>query len=109
MRSREAGFSLLEILIVCAILGTLAAIAVPQVFNSVAYFRLSGDARSISNAVAVAKLRAPSNLTRVRIYVSLGGRWHRLESWNKTTSSWDVEGGQTFLSSNTNFSFGSVT
>ena len=61
-----AGYSLLEALVVAAIAATLAAIAIPMSNNVIGYARLSGDARSISNAVAVAKMRAASDFTKAR-------------------------------------------
>ena len=60
---RESGFTLLETLMVVAIIGVVATIAIPQLGNSIAYFRLSGDARSVSNAVALTKMRAASNFS----------------------------------------------
>ena len=105
---RADGFSLIEVLIVVGLIGVLSAIAVPMFGNAIANFRLSGDARSISNAAAVAKMRAASDFTRVRLYVDLAGRSHHLEAWNKTTSQWTIEGGTTSLSSGVSFSYGVV-
>ncbi len=65
----QNGFSLLETLIVVALVGVIATIAIPQLNNSIAYFRLSGDARSVSNAVALAKMRAASNFSKTRVYI----------------------------------------
>ncbi|MBI3490543.1 MAG: hypothetical protein HY047_01905 [Acidobacteria bacterium] len=93
---------------VVALTGVIAAIAVPMMANSLGFFRLSGDARSVSNAVAVAKMRAASDFSRVRLYVDLTGKSHHIESWDKTTSHWTVEGGSTYLSSNVSFGFGVV-
>jgi prepilin-type N-terminal cleavage/methylation domain-containing protein len=109
MERAQAGFTILETLFVVALIGVISVIAVPQLSNSLAYFRLSGDARSISNAIAVAKMRAASNFSRTRLYVNRSARWHRIESWNKTTSHWTAEGGNVALSSTVNFGFGVVS
>src|SRR5262249_16134431 len=45
-------------------------------------FRLTGDARSISNAIAVTKMRAASDFSRARLYVDSVGTRH-LETFIK--------------------------
>src|SRR5262245_28607092 len=62
------GFSLLEMMFVVLIAMTVTAIAIPMSGNILGYFRLSGDARAVSNAVAVTKMRAASDFTRARLY-----------------------------------------
>src|SRR5947207_15664429 len=54
------GFSLIEILFVVALTGVIAAIAVPMMGNTLGFFRLSGDARTLSNTIALSKMRAAS-------------------------------------------------
>ncbi len=102
------GYSLIEIMVVVGITGVVGAIAVPMMANTLGFFRLSGDARGVSNSVAVAKMRAASDFSRVRIYVDLGSKAHHLEAWDKVNSKWVVEGGTTYLSNNVAFGFGAV-
>jgi len=106
----QSGFTILETLFVVALIGIISAIAVPQLTNSLAYFRLSGDARSVSNAVAVAKMRAASNFSRTRLYVNLAGKWHRTETADSSTPpAWTADSGQTYLSTNSSFGYGIVS
>lgn len=107
----ESGFTLVETLVVVALIGVVSAIAVPMFGNAIANFRVTGDARSASNAIAVAKMRAASNFSRVRLYVDLSGRTHHLETLDKTTTPahWTIEGGSTYLSSGVSFSYGVVS
>jgi prepilin-type N-terminal cleavage/methylation domain-containing protein len=107
---RESGFTILETLIVVGIIGVVAVIAVPLFGNALANFRLSGDARSMSNAVALSKMRAASNFSRVRLYVDLAGRSHHIETLDKTTTPphWTTESGMTYLSTGVSFGFGVV-
>src|SRR5690349_24172582 len=105
---RQAGFTILETIFVVALIGVISAIAVPMFGNALSDFRLSGDARSVSNAVALAKMRAASRFTRVRLYVDLAGESHHLEYWDKDASSWTADGGATSLSSGIAFSYGIV-
>src|SRR4051812_192471 len=102
------GFSLIEIMMVLGVTGVVAAIAVPMMANNLAYYRLSGDARSMANATALGKMRAASIFGHERLYVDLTARSHRLQTWNKTTSVWDADGGATYLSQNVLYSFGVV-
>jgi prepilin-type N-terminal cleavage/methylation domain-containing protein len=109
-RSAQSGFTILETLFVLGIIGVIGAIAVPQLTNSIAYFRISGDARSVSNAIAVTKMRAASNFSKTRLYVSLSGKWHRVERADTSTPPhWTADGGTTYLSTSTSFSYGVVS
>jgi prepilin-type N-terminal cleavage/methylation domain-containing protein len=106
---RQSGFTILETLFVLGIIGVIGAIAVPQLTNSIAYFRISGDARSVSNAIAVTKMRAASNFSKTRLYVDLNNKWHRVEKADTSTPPhWTADGGTTYLSNSTSFSYGVV-
>ena len=102
------GFSLVEILFVVALTGVIAAIAVPMMGNTLGFFRLTGDARSISNSIALAKMRAASVFGRVRVYIDLTTKGFRLETWDTATNAWVADGGYTYLSQGVNFSFAPV-
>jgi prepilin-type N-terminal cleavage/methylation domain-containing protein len=106
----QSGFTLVETLVVVALIGVVSAIAVPMFGNAIANFRVTGDARSISNAIAVAKMRAASNFSRVRLYVDLAAKTHHLESLDKTATPphWTIEGGSTYLSQGVTYSYGVV-
>jgi len=73
----------MEMVVVVGIIGAISAIAAPMFNNAIKSFRLSGDARGVSNATAVAKMRAASDFSRVRIYVDLTARTHRMEVFEK--------------------------
>ena len=96
---------------VVGVIAVVSAIAVPMFANAIAGFRVSGDARSVSNATAVAKMRAASDFSRVRLYVDLDARTHKIQSWSKASAvcCWVTEGGTTSLSSGVLFGFGPVT
>lgn len=92
----------------CGLIGVIMAIAIPMSGNALGFFRLSSDARSTSNSVALAKMRASSVFSKVRVFVDLSSNSYHLETWNKTTGQWDAEGGTNRLSSRVSFGFGSV-
>src|SRR4051812_15334768 len=103
------GYSLIEILLVVGLIGVVSAIAVPMTANSMKYFRLSGDARSMSNAVALAKMRAASIYSRTRVYVDLTTKGFRVDYWDTATSTWIADIGSIYLSQGVSYGFSPVT
>jgi len=99
----------MEVLVTVGILAVITVMSVPLVANALAFFRVSGDARSVSNAIAVVKIRAASDYTQARLYVDVSGNTHHLETWNKTASAWTREGGDTALASTVSFGYGGIT
>jgi prepilin-type N-terminal cleavage/methylation domain-containing protein len=106
--ARDRGFSLIEMLLVLAIMGVLATIAVPMSGNAVRYLRISGDARDISNALAVTKMRAAAKFTKARLLVDLSSKSYYIQTYDKTLGAWAAETGSTSLSSYVSFGYGTV-
>jgi len=105
----DQGFSLLEMMMVVALLGVLTVIAVPMSGNTIKYLKLSGDARELANITAVAKMRAAAKFTQSRVYIDRAGRSFYVQTYDKTTAAWVTEGGATSLSSTVVFGYGPVT
>lgn len=109
-RSSDAGFSLVEIMAASLVLAILVGFVGLIVGNLAGHYRLSGDARGVSNSVAVAKLRAASLFTQTRLYANISGNSYRIQIYQKTgTPGWVTEGTSYTLSNGVAFGFGSVT
>jgi prepilin-type N-terminal cleavage/methylation domain-containing protein len=105
------GYSLIEIMVVVAVTGVISAIAVPMMSNTLGNFRLSGDARGLTNAVSLTKMQAASNFTQARLYLDLSVNGYHTEIWQKTgTPAWVAQGGTSYLSQATeSYGFGAVS
>ena len=106
--SSAHGFSALEMLFVLGITGVIAAIAVPLSGNALGYYRLSGDARSVSNALSVTKMRAAATFGRARIYVDMSAKTYRVETQKDASSPWVADSGFNYLNPQNSFSYGAV-
>jgi prepilin-type N-terminal cleavage/methylation domain-containing protein len=121
----DTGLSLVELLLVVAIVGVLAAIAIPMSGNSLRYLKLSGDARDLSNATSLAKMRAAAKFSRSRLFVDLPGKTYYVQTYvadaaaaatapagcnTATLPVWCTETGTSAsLSSTVSFSYGPVS
>ena len=105
----SAGFSAVELLIVLAIAGCIAAISIPASSSMVHEFSLSGDAHGVSNSLAQARMSAAANFTRARLYVDRSAGHYRIERWNKTAAAWQALSGTQPLGRLNAFSSGAVT
>ena len=107
-RNLSQGFSAVELLIVLAIAGCVAAMAIPASIGMVDEFSLSGDAHGVSNSLALARMGAAANFTRARLYIDLLANTYRIERWNKTAAAWQAVSGTSPLGTKNAFSAGAI-
>jgi prepilin-type N-terminal cleavage/methylation domain-containing protein len=109
VRTGTRGYSLVELLVVVGITSVIGAIAVPMTANTMRNFKIVGDARSLSSAVSLAKLRAASQFTQSRVFIDRDAGTFRVESWQKTgVIGWATDQTATRLSNTVTFGFGAV-
>ena len=65
--SSEAGFNLIDISIVLAVMMLVVALVLPQATASLRAFRVASDARSIASQLALVKMRAANGFTQARL------------------------------------------
>lgn len=80
MRKRiEAGFSMLELLVVLLMMGIIAAIAIPAAYNSLKGYRLHSDATAIASYLNVVRMKAASQYAPYRLVVNVAGGTYTME------------------------------
>src|SRR5687768_15388056 len=97
-RRGEHGFSLVDILMVVALIGVVSGIAVPMTNGALAGQKFRNDTEAISHMVGLAKMRASAGSTRARVRANITDQTFLLERWDRTTNAWVVEGAVTPLS-----------
>ena len=77
----ERGFSVLELVVVITVGIILSAMAIPKIDGLLRGYRSLGDARSMSEEVSLAKMRAAANFTQARVFADLTANQYRVEAW----------------------------
>jgi prepilin-type N-terminal cleavage/methylation domain-containing protein len=104
----DGGFSLVEVMMVLVMASVLSAMAIPF-FNSIMRnLRADGDMRSLGGDVTLAKMRAAATFSKARLRADLTAGTFQVELWDKTASTWSIEGGTQSLSKGVSFGFGAI-
>jgi len=111
LRNGDAsGYSLIEMLAFLAVIVTLAAFIMPFTRTTLNAMNLSSDARNLSSATGLAKMRAAAFFTKARIHVDLGAKTYWVERWKKVAPvGWVTEGGISNLSGTVSFGFAGLS
>ena len=82
-KTHQAGFTMIEAVIVFALILILASMAIPGYQSLTRFIRISGDARNLNGLIAQAKMRGASDFSHARAYVNLVNNTYHLEVWNR--------------------------
>ena len=108
--SKQKGFSMIELVIVAAMVMMIGGFAIPSFMTMLRNFRIGGDAVSINGEILMAKMRAAARFTRTRVFFDTANNQFRTEWWDKANSVWQLEtvGAPQNLSGGVTFGFGAV-
>ncbi len=106
---QDSGFSAVELLVVVAIVGAMAAIGLPLSSGMIDDIKIRGDAQGLSAAIAQTKLTSSAKFTYARLFVNTATNRYRIQIWNKTgTPGWVSAGDEVLLSDRSRFGFGTA-
>jgi Tfp pilus assembly protein FimT len=98
-KASERGFSILELVVVITVGMILTAMAIPKIDSLLRGYRSVGDARSLSEEVSLAKMRAAAAFAQARVFADLTTNEYRVETWGlptvpagATSKCWITEG-----------------
>lgn len=96
---RERGFSLIELVVLLALVAIVLGFSIPMLSSSMRSWQLSADARNIATTLSYARLSATSQMTHYQLSLNLSGNEWSLKKYNKSTSVYDLQGSTNALSS----------
>lgn len=106
----QRGFTMVELMVALGVVAIVLSTSLPLLFNSQRAYWLMNDTRTIADQLTMARMRAASEFTQVRLNFNLNNGSYQLQLWDKTTNTFDrTEGGTQYLSGATNFSFGGIS
>jgi len=99
-QSRQAGFTLMEVLVVIAIIAVTAAIAIPGIMNWLPNYKLKGAARDVYSAMQKARsIAVKSNRSAAIVFIPATNEYQLCDAWvsdacegNEETFSLDIFG-----------------
>jgi len=109
-QTRQSGFSLVEVMMVAAIIAIISIFALPSFFRTGEDQRLKNDGHAIAQTVGVVKMRAAAKFTNARLFAALDDNTYYSQFWDKTLTppDWVTESGTTQLSQGVSFGFGAL-
>jgi prepilin-type N-terminal cleavage/methylation domain-containing protein len=104
----NAGYSLVELMVVMAVMGVLAAFAIPVVASTSSSIKLRGQAEDVSNLVGLAKMRATARFSKARVFVDQAAQTFVLQIWDSAAKKWVNDNASATLPFGVTFSYGKL-
>lgn len=99
LKGNNRGFSLVELSMLLATMGILAAFSIPMLNSAMRDMRLIGDARSMATNLAYARLSAASQMTHYQLSLNLARNQWSVAKLNRASDSYEIQGAVNSLSS----------
>ncbi|MFQ5465118.1 MAG: Tfp pilus assembly protein FimT/FimU [Thermodesulfobacteriota bacterium] len=92
----KKGYSMIEVLVVLAVMATLVAIGTPAIVSLVTHQRVKRSARDVFTELNGARINAITQNTKYRLEFTLNTSpstpdTFRLARWNKATAAWEPD------------------
>ena len=105
----DLGFTSFELTIVLLLMLIVAVISIPSLRRTLEVYRGSSASRGIAGQLALSRMRAASDFTRTKLSIDTTNNTYVRSVYNKTSGTWDPEGGTQYLDQRVSFGFGSIT
>lgn len=89
-KCKPAGFNLIELMLVVAIIGIVVAAAVPSFASRSAWYRMDGAAKDMGSRISWARQKAVSSRTPYRMLIDRAGMAYSFERQD-TDSTWTAD------------------
>jgi Tfp pilus assembly protein FimT len=106
---KDLGFTWFELCIVLSLMLIVGVMSIPSLRRTLEVYRGSSASRGIAGQLALSRMRAASDFTRTKLSINTTNNTYVRSVYNKTSGTYDTEGGTQYLDQRVSFGFGSIT
>ena len=106
---KDLGFTSFELTIVLSLMLIVGVMSIPSLRRTLEVYRGSSASRGIAGQLALSRMRAASDFTRTKLSIDTTNNTYVRSVFNKTSGTYDTEGGTQYLDQRVSFGFGSIT